>query len=887
MDKAPERSKTLECQTITLTPMVSDIIETVQCPLLLLDQNLKVEYVNAEFLSKFGLIDNAILGREFYQLDIIPDDISELKASVESILSGKGTFKGLELYLKNTHAAFQEFIVNGTNIQSEEKDGHVIMLTFKSKSLLKPVRKQDEFYIKSLKDILTHAPAMICFLRGPDFIFEIANEGYHELIGQNRSIIGKPLREALPETIDQGFIEILDKVYETGKPYLGHEVPITIHTGKDETKNSFLDFVYQPTTDGNGEVDGVFVYVVDVTQQVLIRKKVEESEQALRNLIDTLPAMIWITNPNGESNYLNKNWYDYTGQNLKEAEGYGWVDVVHPDDQKATKENFVECNNKREPFSAAFRLRFNDGSFRWVIFSGRPKYDAVGKYEGMLGTVVDVHEEKIKEKLRVDTEHQYQELIHSSPSLIATFKGENFIVEIANEAIIEVWGKGADVIGKPLLEVVPEVVDQGLGEILKEVYTTGTAFKGYEMPIQLERNGKRELFYFNFIYYPQRDAEGNIVGIVDIATEVTPQAILNKKIKESESNYLQMADCMPDKVANANPAGEFYSFNQKWMSYTGLGLEELKTRGWSSTIHPEERKAYERIWKKSLATSTNFEIELRILDSVGKYKWHLSRTQVVKDENGEVKMWISINTETQRIKEEEKRKGDFLKMVSHELKTPITSIKGYVQLLLSMVKANKEGKVASFPLQSSLERIDHQVIRLTRLISEMLDLSRIEENKLELQKETFSINDLVDQTVQDIIYTNTQHDIKIHHDFKCEVFADRDRIGQVLINFIINAIKYSPDNRMVEVFVQKAENNEVAVSVVDQGIGIEKKDHIKIFKRFYRISGKNEETFSGFGIGLYLAHEIIQRHKGNIKVNSEKGKGSQFIFTLSIASNET
>ncbi|HSJ11450.1 MAG TPA: PAS domain-containing sensor histidine kinase, partial [Gillisia sp.] len=329
-------------------------------------------------------------------------------------------------------------------------------------------------------------------------------------------------------------------------------------------------------------------------------------------------------------------------------------------------------------------------------------------------------------------------------------------------------------------------------------------------------------------------------------------------------------------------AGNFIYFNQDWLDYTGLTFEELKEKGWIDLIHPGEREYFRERWQASLDSGEAFEMELRCINKNGKYKWHLSRAEAVKNEDGTIKMWIGTNTEIQKLKEEEKRKGDFLKMVSHELKTPVTSIKGYVQLLLSLLKRDNV-VVQGLPLEPSLQRIDHQIKRLTRLISEMLDLSRIEENKLELKKEIFSINDLVNDTVQDIIYTNTQHNIEIQQDFKCNVLADKDRIGQVLINFITNAIKYSPDSRDIVVKVQKHKNNQVAVVVKDKGIGIDKKNHRNIFKRFYRIGGKGEDTYSGFGIGLYLANEIIQRHNGTITVKSKKGKGSDFCFVLSTA----
>jgi signal transduction histidine kinase len=186
-------------------------------------------------------------------------------------------------------------------------------------------------------------------------------------------------------------------------------------------------------------------------------------------------------------------------------------------------------------------------------------------------------------------------------------------------------------------------------------------------------------------------------------------------------------------------------------------------------------------------------------------------------------------------------------------------------------------------MKLSLVSIDKQITRLTRLLSELLDLSKIETGKLELSKEVFNLNEMVIDTVQDILYSHSKHDINIFHDFGSNVFADKDRIGQVLINLLTNAIKYSPDSNKIEVWIKQAGNNGVSVSVKDYGIGIDKRYHDKIFDRFYRVEGKEEQTYPGFGIGLFIAKEIIQQHGGSIDFASEKGKGSVFTFTLSIA----
>ena len=241
--------------------------------------------------------------------------------------------------------------------------------------------------------------------------------------------------------------------------------------------------------------------------------------------------------------------------------------------------------------------------------------------------------------------------------------------------------------------------------------------------------------------------------------------------------------------------------------------------------------------------------------------------------------------ELKKVIEADKLKSDFIKMASHELKTPVTSIKGYSQLLLTAMKAEEEGtkKLSPLLIKSSLISIDKQISRLTRLMSELLDLSKIETGMLDLNKEVFGINELAIETVQDILYSHSKHSINLFHDFWCKVYGDKDRIGQVLINFLTNAIKYSPTSDKIEVWIKRANDSSVSVCVRDFGIGVDKKYHERIFERFYRAEEKEEQTYPGFGIGLFIAKEIIQRHDGFISLESEKGKGSMFSFTLPMA----
>jgi signal transduction histidine kinase len=240
-------------------------------------------------------------------------------------------------------------------------------------------------------------------------------------------------------------------------------------------------------------------------------------------------------------------------------------------------------------------------------------------------------------------------------------------------------------------------------------------------------------------------------------------------------------------------------------------------------------------------------------------------------------MWVGTSTDIQEIREMDEQKDLFIGMASHELKTPVTTIKGYVQLLQTMYA---EG--ADTFLQDSLGTIGRQVASLTTLITDLLDLSKIKAGGLQLVTEDFDINEMAEEVIANAKQVNPGHRISFSQAPATIVQGDKDRLGQVLVNFLTNAVKYSPDSRSILVKTALDGDN-VIVSVQDAGIGISKGDQQKIFERFYRVEGRNEKTFPGFGIGLFIAAEIIKKHNGNIGVESQQGRGSTFYFSIPIS----
>jgi PAS domain S-box-containing protein len=357
------------------------------------------------------------------------------------------------------------------------------------------------------------------------------------------------------------------------------------------------------------------------------------------------------------------------------------------------------------------------------------------------------------------------------------------------------------------------------------------------------------------------------------------------EIEKSKEQFRQVADNAPVMIWMTDENKQCNFVNKGWVRFTGRNKEQEMGYGWIEGMHPDDYSRCAEIFEDAFIERKGYSLEYRFKREDGEYRW-LSETGAPRySAEGKFEGFIGTCVDIHEMKMHEQLRDNFIKMASHELKTPVTSIKGYIQLLLSMYKDHTEIKqpLSLQSIQISLTTIDKQIVKLDRLMSELLDLSKIDSDKLEMNMQNFDLPNLVTETVEDMQQT-TQHHIIIKNNTDCKVFGDKDRIGQVMYNLLTNAIKYSPKINSIEVDIYQPSENSVSVSISDHGIGIDKGHHQKIFERFYRVEGKSEQTYPGFGIGLFIANEIIQRHNGTINVESEKGHGSVFTFTLPVSS---
>lgn len=424
-------------------------------------------------------------------------------------------------------------------------------------------------------------------------------------------------------------------------------------------------------------------------------------------------------------------------------------------------------------------------------------------------------------------------------------------------------------IGRPLSNISTNIKFETIIDDIKRVLSDGVIITK-----EIETNNGKWYHIMTMPYVQQLDHKNN--GAIITFNDITELKKIQKELNVSN----KMLGIAIDSAA------------------MGMWSIDLQTREFAPSqrlkeifgFHPDEQMTYEasiaQIDSKYQALVTD-AVEANISKGIkcdiefplrgfhdGKIRWVRANGDLSLDQEDKPTYFTGVVHDITVHKQDELRKNDFIAMVSHELKTPLTSMQGYVQLLALRAKNDED----TFSM-SKLEKVHSQVKKMTTLINGFLNTSSFEAGKIYLNEQTFEINDLLNEVVEEVMLITANHNFVVMPSPTVSVKADRDKIGQVINNFLTNAVKYSPKGKNIDISCKESNGN-IQVSVKDQGIGIKPQDQEKLFDRYYRIESVQNQTISGFGLGLYLSAEIIHRHKGKVWVESEMGKGSTFYFSL-------
>ncbi|MCX3264865.1 PAS domain-containing protein [Pedobacter agri] len=739
---------------------------------------------------------------------------------------------------------------------------------------LSKIHRQLIYTENRMQQLVSSSPVGLTLLKGKDMVIETANPEMLKIWGhQHEEVIGKPMLEVFPLLKDQIFSTQLDKVFSSAERISLQEV-LDSSRQDQQSQPKYLSVDFIPILDPEGKVDAIMATVQDTSEQIRAKLALQESEQKLQEYNEELAVLNEeLQTTNEELSVMNE---EYTSTNEQLEEFNQMIRALN----LQLKEKNIRLNNSNSDYKKVnSELIEANSSLKRTNIELKVLYDEVNKLNTKL----------------YDSETGFKNLIAQAPVAILLVKGEDFIVTMINSPMLELIGKDESIIGKPLFKEIPELVGQDAAKKLIETYQDGQPRAESSSPVSLMRDGILTQGFFNFSYAPYME-DGKVTGVIDMALEVTTQVlairerdrtiqektVLEETLRDSEQRLQGILETMAEGVGIIDVHGKLVYANPMAQQILGLTLSEIEDRTYDDpcwqnlrldgTPLPQEEHPM------SIMMSTGrqvFDVEIGV-QPPDKDVFYISiNAAPIFDEQGNLTGGIGTFMDVTSRRLITQGKDDFISIASHELKTPVTSLKASLQLL--------ERAHTKLPAESR-EKLISQSIRslenLSRLINDLLDTSRMEQGQMKMEKTEFSLSQLFDDCCSHLAQTSKQ-EIVFEGEKAQIIFADNQQIGQVLVNFITNAIKYAPDSGQILVRASITDEKEMRIGVKDYGPGIASEKLKHLFNRYYRTDYKGQK-FTGLGLGLYISAEIIKNHNGKIGVDSELGIGSEFWFCLPI-----
>jgi len=675
-------------------------------------------------------------------------------------------------------------VVRATSREAEQ--AHQQMLAYE-----KAARAETEATRARLHDLFTQAPATMMILRGPEHRLEFANSLVHQPKGIE-DLAGRTYGEVWPELAEQGALAILDQVYTTGTPFVGTEFPARVDRRRDGVLEAvYYNVVCQPLRTTQGDIEGILIHCVEVTEQVQARRRVEELNRQLEAEKDALCQA--------------------------EQEAQARASELSATFEAMT-EGVIVCNARGE-------IRYTNAAYR---------------------------------------------------SLLALEEGPDPTVFQFDKRLE--WLALCDMEGRPLPKEQHPVLRALRGERLSGTHRIDALCHTYE----------GEDLILNISGTPIRDTAGQIAGGVVVFRDVTERLRLQQQLQYGERKLRTLAESNILGMAVADLDGRLYETNDWFAQLLGYRKDELlaESFNWRQLVTPEAHPALGQVMQSILSTGALPPSEGEYLRKDGSRVPILASAMLLDRER---RLMLGVILDMSEQKAAERRKQEFLSMVSHELRTPLTSIMGFIELALLCSELfprplSPEAEKLLGKMVTGLKRAMGQVEIEVRLVEELLEVSRLELHKFDLSLHPENLVTIVQETVanQQQAARTRQIELVLPPEEAVPVIVDADRIGQVLTNYLTNAFKYAPMDRVVSVCLEVT-RTVARVLVRDQGPGLTPDQQQRVWERFYQVAAPGHQgPDGGLGLGLAIAKAIVEQHHGQVGVQSAPGHGATFWFTLPI-----
>jgi PAS domain S-box-containing protein len=572
------------------------------------------------------------------------------------------------------------------------------------------------------------------------------------------------------------------------------------------------------------------------------------------------------------------------GQPFRGAWGEIWVDIA-PSIEQALQGQATYHENR--PLTM-HRKGYVEQT--WFTFSYSPVRDAGGQVGGMYCACIETTAQVLAARHRSAELERLQQLFQQAPGVMAVLSEPGHVFELANDSYLQLVGQ-RDLIGKGVREALPELEGQGFFHLLDHVVNSGEPFVGRAIPVRLQREPGAPLDerHVDFVFQPIRDPGGKVGGVFVEGVDVTDSVRATAALRDSERRLQQLANTIPQMAWMADAGGYVHWYNDRWFEYTGVRPADVLGEGWSALVHPDDLGRLVERWRHALSTGERYEVQARLRSVTGVWRTFFISAAPLRDVAGRIVQWFGTNTDVTEIEEAQeelrqanRRKDEFLAMLAHELRNPMAPISTAAELL--RLAPGDPARV-----RQTSEVISRQVEHMTRLVDDLLDVSRVTRGLIRLHPDLLDLNQVLRDALEQTAQLVADKKQALHCELAPEavqVMGDRTRLIQVFANILNNASRYTQAGGEIRVILRR-EDERALVTVSDNGAGIAPALLPHIFDLFIQGERSPDRAQGGLGVGLALVRSLVQLHGGQVWAHSAgPGQGSTFEVSLPLQHSE-
>lgn len=890
-----ERNSSVVFSLFDTDKLFRSIVETANEGIWVTDINAVTIFVNKQLTKILGFDRDEVIGRKAFDfmdeeaIRIANANLQRRKLGFNDSYEQKYIRKdGSAVW--TTVAASPIFDSNGDMVAFL---GMVTDITSKKCAEMALKESQERF---SLAFAANHSALVICRLA--DNVIVDVNENFLRFLGKSRDeIVGKTITGTEEIPLKQEDLNVITDAFHKKGQIRNFEISFP-----DYCRNEINALLSVDKLEVLSEAY-LLVTLQDVSQLKKTEKSLRKSEEQYRQLIETANSLIIKWTVDGNLTLVNEYALNYFGYTREEMIGHN-VNMIVPETESSGRDltglvRDIVNNPVRYTRFENENVRKN-GERVWISWTNRAILDEVGNITEILAVGNDITGlKKIEEEALAKTS-EIEAILSCIPDGLKVYDTEARIMRINSAAMgflkyqeSDLNQKVADRLNKHF------VVKTESGVILdvQDMPAYRAAVFGERVRNQillLEGHGEKKWFIFNA---GPLTLSGKHLGGVLSMLDITSLKQTEQMLLEKEERFRALADNISQMVWIANRQGEMQWFNKRWYDYTGVGIEEIRATGWDNLHHPDHASRVIDNFRSSIKNGLHWEDTFPVRAKNGEFRWFLSHALPIRDESGNVSLWFGTHTDVtelrnaesalqqqnvelikakEKAEESDRFKTAFLANISHEIRTPMTGILGFADLL-------KLPELSAIDKEKYLELIEISGKRMLQIINDLIDISKIEAGQIDLKIAEVNFNDLLNELLMFFVPDANKRGIflKLSSNLpsdKVFSFTDKTKISQIMSNLIKNALKYTKEGTVE--FGCSFVNGNYRFYVKDTGVGIKKELHGKIFERFTQGEVSWADKSEGVGLGLAISKAYAGLLGGEIFVESEPGKGSEFYFTI-------